>query len=381
MTDEELVELKKYQYIRIKKDNPILKRLLENRKVAIYFERAYNDEMNRFLNREYDILLDRLNDHDIAFIYAPLWLKDLDESIKFNIPNSTLKSLGIKIGVKDFYKIIDDSLVTKPVLNLPMILVSDPENKADYTTDKLGDDKMGLYCYYIEDGMDLLNRYRPTEYPCIFDHPSPLRYHKADTVEEEGILFRDGDDEEPDIAPQDRADWGDIETLSYEIQYRIQRLYDMGLNESFIRQIITLPEAKLSPLTITDDFRIILPDYNNMEIVMHPQSKTLYFFYLRHTEGVLFKHLRNHHEELYNLYSLLSPRENLDKMNQSIDDLVDSTKNTINVVCSRIKSTFASKFQDMLACQYYIKGAAGTPKRITLDRSLVKDVSKLIMQH
>ena len=153
----------------------------------------------------------------------------------------------------------------------------------------------------------------------------------------------------------------------------------MGLNESFIRQIITLPEAKLSPLTITDDFRIILPDYNNMEIVMHPQSKTLYFFYLRHTEGVLFKHLRDYREELYTLYSLLSPRENLDKMNQSIDGLVDSTKNTINVVCSRIKSTFASKFQDRLACQYYIKGAAGNTKRITLDRSLVKDVSNLIM--
>ena len=151
MTDEELVELKKYQYIRIKKDNSVLKGLLENRKVAIYFERAYNEEMNRFHNREYDILLDRLNDRDIAFIYAPLWLKDLDASIKFNIPNSTLDSLGNKISVEDFYKIIDDNLVTKPILNLPMILVSDPENKAGYAADKLGDDKMGLYCYYIEE--------------------------------------------------------------------------------------------------------------------------------------------------------------------------------------------------------------------------------------
>ena len=261
-----------------------------------------------------------------------------------------------------------------------MILVSDPENKAGYAVEKLGDDKMGLYCYYIEKEMDLLNRYHPNEYPCIFDHPSPIRYHKADTVEEEEtVYFRDGDDEELDVAPQDRADWGDIETLSYEIRHRIQRLYDMGLNEAFVRQLVTLPEAKLSPLIITEDFRIFLPEYDNMEIVLHPQSKTLYFFYLRHTEGVLFKHLRDHREELYNLYSLISSREDLDKMNQSIDDLVDSTKNTVNVICSRIKSTFASKFQDRLAYHYYINGLAGKPKHITLDRSLIQDRSNLVM--
>ncbi len=388
MTKEELVGLKRYQYIRIKKDNTILKGLLENRKVAIYFERSYNDEMNQFLNREYDVLLSLLNYHNIAFIYAPLWLKNIDESIRFNIPNSNLSSLDNKISVEDIYKIIDGNLVTKPILNLPMILVSDPENEAGYSADELGDDKIGLYCYYIEYGMDLLNRYRPNEYPCIFNHPSPVRYNKTDSTEEEtdtvnedeGILFREGDEEEPNIAPQDRADWGDIETLSYEIQYRIQRLYDMGLNESFIRQIIALPEPKLSPLTITDEFRILLPDYNNMEIVLHPLSKALYFFYLRHEGGVKFKYLRDYRDEFFNLYSLLSPCENPDKINQSIDNIIDSTKNTVNENCSRIKSAFASKFQDHLARKYYITGKPGEPKRIILDRKLVEDRSGLIIE-
>lgn len=40
---------------------------------------------------------------------------------------------------------------------------------------------------------------------------------------------------------------------------------------------------------------------------------------------------------------------------------------------------FASQFKDDLARQYYITGAAGEPKRITLDRSLVQDRSGLIM--
>ena len=143
----------------------------------------------------------------------------------------------------------------------------------------------------------------------------------------------------------------------------------MGLNESFIRQLFTLPEAKLSPLIITEDFRILLPEYDNMEIALQPQSKTLYFFYLRHEEAFCLSTFVTIREELYNLYSLISSHEDLDKMNQSIDDLVDSTKNTVNENCSHIKSAFASKFQDCLARQYYITGKSGEPKRIILDRS------------
>ena len=382
MTDEELVGLMKSQYIRIKKDNPTLKGLLENRKVAIYFERSHNNDVNRYIQKEYSTLLSMLNGCGTAFIYAPFFLKDLDESIGFNIPDSATFNTGNKLTVDDFYKLIDESLVTPPVLDLPMILVSDPENVAGYPANKLGKNKMVLHCYYIEDGKDLLYHYQPKNYPRIFMHPSPIRFHKADTeliVHEDEILYRESDPLAR-VAPQDRADWSDIETLSHEIQNRIQRLYNMGLNEAFIRQILLLPEPKPSRLLITDDFRLLLPDYNNREIELNPLPKALYFFYLRHPEGVLFKHLRDHRDEVYDLYCTLSPRENIEKMNQSIDDLVDSTKNTVNVLCSRIKGAFASQFQDRLASHYYITGKPGEAKRITLDRSLVEDRSGLIMK-
>lgn len=379
MTNEEIVGLMKSQYIRIKKDNPILKGLLENRKVAIYFERSHNAEVNRYIQKEYNTLLSLLNGCGTAFIYAPYFLKDLDESIDFNFPNCPTSNIDNKISVDEFYKLIDESLVTPPVLDLPMILVSDPENVAGYSAEMLGKDKMGLHCYYIEEGRDLLNHYQPRNYPRIFMHPSPIRFHKAGNAEDDGILFREGDPL-ANVAPQDRADWDDIEALSYEIQDRIQRLYNMGLNEAFIRQLLSLPEPKPSRLIITEDFRLLLPDYNNREIVLNPLPKALYFFYLRHTEGVLFKHLRDHRSELFDLYSLLSPSENLDRMNRSIDDLVDSTKNTVNVLCSRIRSAFMTQFRVELARQYFIDGDRGEPKSIALDRKLVEDKSGLIMK-
>lgn len=382
MTNEEIVGLMKSQGIRIRKDNPILKGLLENRKVAIFFERSHNAEVNRYIQKEYNTLLSLLNGCGTAFIYAPYFLKDLDESIGFNFPNCPTSNIDNKLSVDDFYKLIEENLVTPPVLDLPMILVSDPENVTGYPANKLGKNKMGLHCYYIEDGRDLFHDYHPKRYPNIFMHPSPIRFQKADDGtrlhDDDWILFRNGDPL-ANVAPQDRADWDDIEALSYEIQDRIQRLFNMGLNEAFIRQLLSLPDPKPSRLLITDDFRLLLPDYNNREIVLNPLSKALYFFYLRHLEGVLFKHLRDHRSELFNLYSLLSPRENIDKMNQSIDDLVDSTKNSVNVLCSRIKSSFASEFQDRLASQYYITGNPGGPKSIALDRKLVEDRSRLVM--
>ena len=382
MTKEGIVGLIKSQGIRIRKDNPILKGLLENRKVAIYFERSHDADVNRFIQKEYDTLLSLLNGCGTAFVYAPYFLKDLDESIGFNFPNCPTSNIDNKLSVDDFYKLIEENLVTPPVLDLPMILVSDPENVTGYPANKLGKNKMGLHCYYIEDGRDLFRDYHPKRYPKLFMHPSPIRLQKADdgtsTQDDDGILFRDGDPL-ANVAPQDRADWDDIEALSYEIQDRIQRLFNMGLNEAFIRQILSLSEPTPSRLLITDDFRILLPDYNNREIKLAKLDKTLYFFYLRHAEGVLFKYLCEYRNELLDIYSLISTREDLEGIGRSIDDLVDSTKNSVNEKCSRIKAAFVSQFQDKLARHYYITGRAGYPKRITLDRSLVEDRSGLIM--
>ena len=44
-----------------------------------------------------------------------------------------------------------------------------------------------------------------------------------------------------------------------------------------------------------------------------------------------------------------------------------------------MKATFVSQFKAKLAKEYYITGAAGEPKRITLDRNLVQDRSGIIL--
>ena len=87
---------------------------------------------------------------------------------------------------------------------------------------------------------------------------------------------------------------------------------------------------------------------------------------------MLFKELSEHKEELLEIYKAVSSRENIANIQESIEDVVDSTKNSINEKCSRIREAFISKFDESLASKYFVTGKRGEPKVIALDRNLVK---------
>ena len=126
---------------------------------------------------------------------------------------------------------------------------------------------------------------------------------------------------------------------------------------------------KLSRLVITKDFRIILPDYYNMEIKMEPLVKAVYFLFLKHPEGIMFKFLPDYREELTQIYVNLKPNGMNERVLQSIEDVTNPTLNSINEKCARISGAF--QFDEKLARHYYIEGKRGEPKKISLPRDLV----------
>lgn len=339
-------------------------------KVAIYYEQSYNEPINNYILAHYDEICREYSHHGISFVYFPMLIADIGEVIRYNFPDSGLRA-PVALQPDDFYSYLSENIVEIPPTGRPMLLVNDPHNEAAFAPELLGDNVSGFYCYDLDYEDDRQFGIALSCYPSRYNHrePKPFRefYDKATRrwVEEKPAEFD--------------ADQANVETISREIQERINQLYALGVPVELLKSLLSLPEPKPSRLLITPDFRLLLPDYNNREIVLNPLPKALYFFYMRHTEGVLFKHLRDHRSELFDLYSLLSPRENIDKMNQSIDDLVDSTKNSVNVVCSRIRAAFMTQFRVELARQYFIDGDRGEPKRIALDRKLVEDRSGLIM--
>ena len=373
MIDLEKIRVHPTMYISIRKDTPLLSELFARRqRIAIYYEQSYHEGINNYIRDHYDDIRNRLESNHISFVYIPMLLENMDDYLQYSFPDSAGTDIP-KPTAEKIYKSITDHIVKIPPTGRPMMLISDYRNEAPYTPGTVEDGQEVFCCYDLD-------------YADAHQFSYALRHYLPPFRLNADILFRGGDDgSSVPHASEDGAEYGydadkeSIEIMS-EIQERIDKLYARGIPANILMRLLSLPEPKPSRLLITEDFRLLLPDYNNREIVLNPLPKALYFFYLRHTEGVLFKHLRDHRSEIFDLYSLLSPSENLDRMNRSIDDLVDSTNNSVNVLCSRIKAAFVSEFKDTLASQYYIAGRPGEPKSIALDRKLVEDLSGLIIK-
>lgn len=161
-----------------------------------------------------------------------------------------------------------------------------------------------------------------------------------------------------------------IDDLIEEVKERILKLRQRGISQYILEQLIH-PDDRLSKMVITKDYRIILPDYNNMEIKMEPLVKAVYLLFLAHPEGILFKRLPDYREELTRLYVKLRPTGLTDRVLRSIEDVTNPVLNSINEKCARIRGVFVGQFDDHMARHYYIDGSRGEPKKISLPRDLV----------
>lgn len=161
----------------------------------------------------------------------------------------------------------------------------------------------------------------------------------------------------------------EVNNLSEEIREKVNKLRLYGVSEIAIKALFQ-KEQKLSRLVITDDYRIVLPDYGDMEIKMEPLPKAVYFLYLRHPEGLMFKELPCCRDEFMEIYSRLTNRRDAVAL-RSAERVLDPTDNSINEKCSRIREAFISKFDDTLAHKYYITKYYDLKKWIALDREYV----------
>lgn len=160
---------------------------------------------------------------------------------------------------------------------------------------------------------------------------------------------------------------------------------------------IEIAKASLSRIVVTDDWRILLPDYGK-EVELTPVHKAVYVFFLMHPEGLEFKQLPDYRAELTRLYTsvleaetqperrgILRRRKTIDasQVSETIDRLVNPLDNAISEKCSRIKAVLAT-LVDKYQLPYYIiaghaiKHVEGSTriwyerkKVITIDRSLV----------
>ena len=146
---------------------------------------------------------------------------------------------------------------------------------------------------------------------------------------------------------------------------------------------IEAARGKLSRLVITEDYRFVLADYHQ-EVELQPVHKAVYLLFLAHPEGIEFKKLADYREELMDYYLKTSRWMDKEKLEGSVDMLVNPLENAMNEKCSRIKKAFLELMDEYRASYYFIsshtkKHIAGRIwyerlKVITLPRELVEMV-------
>lgn len=135
---------------------------------------------------------------------------------------------------------------------------------------------------------------------------------------------------------------------------------------------IEAARATLSHLVITKDFRFILSDYVNKEVMLSPIHKALYILFLNHPEGIEFKNLVDYREELLTIYNKVGNRIDPDKIIETVNRLVNPLDNAINEKCSRIKAAFSDLMDEYQADYYiinsHIKHHQGTSTKLWFER-------------
>ena len=169
--------------------------------------------------------------------------------------------------------------------------------------------------------------------------------------------------------PKDTETNDELKQLMEELRHKMQRLKEYGMSEKEIISSLHT-DQQLPQLIITRNYRIFLGD-EHREVHLEPLVKSVYLLFLKHPEGIIFKDLPDYRKELALIYNKVRPWGLTDRALKSIEDVTNPMLNSINEKCARIRRTFVTMLDSSVAEQYYIKGARGKAKKITLPRELV----------
>ena len=336
---------------------------MPNTHEVIYVEYEHDPVVNEYILEHFDELQKQFQAIDVNFVYIPKH-NDPDvqeETLMYMFPYLTQDSSYTKhlVTAETLKKHIANGSIVGPAM---IHYLEEYESSDNY---------LFSYCPLVPDSIvSLSDQFKWYVNSVRNSLPGRERYRVALPQGDEvaDACFNDGDEDSASAY----APYMDLEDhkIIQEIRDRIHQLrlkgYKLGLLNDLVEE-----KPTLSRLVIDKDYRIFLPDYNNIEITMSPLPKAVFLLFLRHPEGISFKQLSDHYTELLNIYREVGNREVEENIKNSIRDITDPTKNSINEKCTRIREAFLQKFDYAYAKYYYITGKRGEPKRIMLPRELL----------
>jgi len=168
----------------------------------------------------------------------------------------------------------------------------------------------------------------------------------------------------------DCADKIQQENIDRNIVKQILEIFEGIRNELLFKQKFKKQVAPV-PITINERKQILLPQLDNLEIRLNPLFKTLYIFYLKHTEGVRLNELNDFKIELLSLYRKLSVADNNQTIEMRITDLVNPIGGSFSQKKSKLNKIITDLLGEPLAKFYRIEGEPGEPFKINIPNNLI----------
>lgn len=125
-----------------------------------------------------------------------------------------------------------------------------------------------------------------------------------------------------------------------------------------------------SRVLVNGDMKIVLPEYDEMEIVMPAMSRTLYILFMKYRkqgQGIVLRNMDEHCDELMDIYGLVKPGANEQLIKQTVDNLCYPGSESLNQAISRMNRCIRNVITDEeLAKQYIVSGERGQAYSIGL---------------
>lgn len=123
---------------------------------------------------------------------------------------------------------------------------------------------------------------------------------------------------------------------------------------------------------VNGDMKIVLPEYDEIEIKMPAMSRTLYILFMKlrklGTGGIVLKNIDQYRDEIIDIYNLVKPGADDQRIAQSVKKLCAPLSDSLNQAISRANRCIKSVISDKkLVEQYMITGTRGEEYYISLD--------------
>ena len=349
---------------------------------VIYFEKEQNKELSLYIRRNFKMLKSKFAANDLNFIYFPLISSsstNIQELISYYFPQLNYYLLPERVTEHFNEKMLSQ------VFNNFQEEINFISDKNEYVPAQIKSEELlnlldfksninsGLLFFKYDKGVIGVSDY----FYSNSNHDYDLFFDEAikHIVTDNWVDYSLGDNMLSNFLPAidytEQLD-DDAKNLVKDIENRLTELKDSGqllflipiLKDLLNKQSEKIDFNSISKMEIDYQNKIQLP-YFKKEVELSHLTKSIYFLFLKHPEGINLKELGNYKKELLILYKSVSNQLDYDKMAKSIDDVINLETKAIYTHLSRIKSAFY-KIMDASFANYYIVSGSGEEERVVL---------------